>query len=792
MSMTDPAGAFLPSMLQQLSNPYAGMGPNPEWGTPSVGTPAGGAGAAGAGSGSSGGTSSSGGGIPNTPMGGGSDPGATLQPQGTGGSTTTLAGSEPLLQFSPPPGGGSPSTATASPPASSPASQASGSGSAVHYAGLSSNPIPGAGGPIMFASGGGVPNDPDNDGDDDSSASGDTDNDQGGGDPLSAALNRALGTIGQLLTQGRKRAGIQNHGGDDQQDQMGPTWGQMPNPSGIPDAPQGGMQPAGSPKPGELNPTPLVDDESDKGYSNPTMTGRPAAPIQDAARGGSIENVSGSSRIAGIARGGGVPEFAAGGDMPDLSPDAPDVGQTATPPADQPASTQGGIPPGPTPSEGLPGEFGEMERNQTQAPSQVKQNLMDYLAGKGAAPSEMMKQLADRVDPRRQLPDAVRHPLVIQAATDMGGFAGGYAATQYMRQNTVGLNATAAAALAKGDIAGAARIATEASGYHMDGQPVTFTPARDHIIAQVGKENIPLAPDQFKQYLMQGPLTTDAANEVGIGQYLKGLTQGKKPAAQPVTAAVTPQQPQQPSLGAAPGGGAGTPAVSGTPAAPKEAQPDWANYAGPLVEIPGVGKVYKNLWDVAGGEHSWASQQPARFQRYQELVQNMHNQQTDKSGRAARSLEDQIALQQEKNKPAMAHYGPGGAFEQRTHATEQWRQQQIQNAMTVALMRQHNMSEAEAGKNARAILANPASNPELAKHATDVANRQMDEQLGPGSADAHQRALAPNGALKATEQYRPYSVQESKVLTAEQAKALGLPAKPTTLVKGANGQWTPQ
>ncbi len=373
-------------------------------------------------------------------------PTAPSSPSTSGGASSAPSASDNPgfggLQFSPPPSG---STSTSTQPSAAPSPAANSAPSApVHYAGLSSSPIPGAapGGAIAFDDGGAVP-------------------DQSQGDPVTAAVNQALESVSSLFDFGRQKHGLS--GGGDNQD-AGPTWGQLPNTSGLPDAPQSGPMTAGSKTPGEIMPTPLVDPESDKGYSSPTATGRPPAQTTSAARGGAIPS---------YADGGGVEETGDEG--------APDVSQAA--------QDQGGGGVGQQ-AMALPQGVPDQAQSAGQGAQGGPKRAIGYLTGEGAMPSQNIAQLEKMVDPRGQMPPEIRKLLAVHAAKQQGGDEAGWAAMQHYRQRFLMLNGLAAAQM-KGNQqkppnpALAAQTATDAHTNSLMGDKVSFTPSPQGLLAHV-------------------------------------------------------------------------------------------------------------------------------------------------------------------------------------------------------------------------------------------------------------------------------------------------------------------
>lgn len=358
---------------------------------------------------------------------------------GGGGQSTPSASSNPGaggLQFSPPPSG---STSTSqSTVGTAPSSDSTGgappASAPVHYAGLSSSPIPGAapGGVNALAAGGNV--DPDNDGDVHD-------------DPVTAAVNQAMETVSSLFDFGRQKHGL---GGGGDQAPMGGTWGQMPNTSGpITPTPEGRMI-GGSPRPGEINPTPLHDDDSDTGYSSPTATGLPAPKVQGAKRGGAI---------ASYADGGSVDDDAGGPDVED----AAQGGQQ---------SQQGNQ----QPQQGVPGQVQQGIPTGQGSPKRA----IGYLTGEGAMPSQNVMALEQKVDPHGQMPPEIRKLLAVHAAAQQGPEAG-WAAMQHYRQRFLMLNGVAAAQMKgnqqkPGNPALAAKTATDAYSNSLDGNRIAFQP----------------------------------------------------------------------------------------------------------------------------------------------------------------------------------------------------------------------------------------------------------------------------------------------------------------------------
>lgn len=386
---------------------------------------------------------------------------------GTGGTySNTGAPQDNLgaggLKFTPPPSGSastSAGSATTQPtagatPASSNAGSDTPSTSPVHYAGLSSTPIPGAApmGAIALDDGGSV--------------------EPSANDDVTAAVNQAMDTVSSLFDFGRKKHGLGGGGGDAP---MGGAWGQIPNTSGDVTTP-GGAPIGGSKRAGEIEPTPLHDDASDKGYSSPTVTGLPAPQVQGAEGGG---------RISGIARGGAVKSYADGGSVDDDA-GGPDVQDAAQGSQDTPAP--GGAAGGQQGSaQGVPGS------------QQSPQQAIGYLTGHGAAPSQMVQALEQQVDPHGQMSPEIRKLLAVHAAAQQGGPEAGWAAMQHYRQRFLMLGGAAAAQLTgnqqkPANPAMAAKTATDAYSNSLTGNKVSFAPHPQGLVASVQPHKRPATP----------------------------------------------------------------------------------------------------------------------------------------------------------------------------------------------------------------------------------------------------------------------------------------------------------
>ena len=334
------------------------------------------------------------------------------------------------LQFSPPPSG-STSTATSTPSASTAPTNAA---EPTHTAGLSSTPIPGAApmGAIAYDDGGSV----------------------GGQDDVTAAVNQAMDTVSSLFDFGRQKHGLTQGGGD--QAPMGPTWGQMPNTSGNPGSPPASPNDTtgGSKYPGEIQPTPLHDDQSDKGYNNPTMTGLPPPQVQGAAEGGTIDDDAGGPDVA----------------------DAADQSQQQ-------------------PQQGVPDQAQTAQQGAGGNPKRA----IGYLTGEGAAPNEAIMKLEQQVDPQGRMSPEIRKLLAVHAASEQGGPEAGWSAMQHYRQRFLMLNGLAAAQL-KGNQqkppnpAMAAKTATDAYSNSLDGNKITFQPHPQGMAVHVQPYKRPAQP----------------------------------------------------------------------------------------------------------------------------------------------------------------------------------------------------------------------------------------------------------------------------------------------------------
>lgn len=326
---------------------------------------------------------------------------------------------------------------------------------------------------IALDAGGTVGSGYENAGGDDGGGSDPAGQDQQGGDPITSAVNSALGTVGDLFEFGRQKFGLGSTQGQGGNEPMEATWGQMPNTSGIP-TPQQQTPITGTNSSGSIQPFAVHDDDSDKGYSNPTVTGLPPPQVQSAEGGG---------RISGLAHGGKViSSYADGGQVDDEGgEDIAQAAQQDQSPVQTDQSQSQGQPQDQTGGSPVQGAQG--------AGAGGGKRAIGYITGQGAAPSQMMQQLEQQVDPKGQLSPEIRKLLAVHAAAQQGPEAG-WAAMQNYRQKFLMLNGVAAAQL-KGtqqrpaNPVLAAKTATDAYSNSMTGNKVTFSPHPQGLVANV-------------------------------------------------------------------------------------------------------------------------------------------------------------------------------------------------------------------------------------------------------------------------------------------------------------------
>lgn len=186
--------------------------------------------------------------------------------------------------------------------------------------------------------------------------------------------------------------------------------------------------------------------------------------------------------------------------------------------------------------------------------------FMSYLSGQDAAPPDQVSALEQQVDPEGILDEGTRKLLAIDAAKQSGGNEAAWAAAQHYRKKYDAYRGFAAAALSKGDVAGAAQAAQQAYPNLLDGTDVKFTPAPmgEGVVATLSSRgrgagrSVNLTPAQFNEFLVGPPGQYDTVLEVGIEKLMSMLTQ--RPGTPP-SAAQGPDAPQGPPLsgqGAAP------------------------------------------------------------------------------------------------------------------------------------------------------------------------------------------------------------------------------------------------
>jgi hypothetical protein len=164
-----------------------------------------------------------------------------------------------------------------------------------------------------------------------------------------------------------------------------------------------------------------------------------------------------------------------------------------------------------------------------------------YVHGDDAMPQADVDKLTDHVDPSGKMTNGERNLFVIQAAADRGDMPAAWAVAQNQRVNWNAKMGFAQVALdgtsqKPGDLAAAAKAATQAYPHMLDGSEAEFKPAQGGVVATVtppgGKTpvKIPLTADQFRQWTdisdINGGQYDSVMENGGALNVLKKITQG--------------------------------------------------------------------------------------------------------------------------------------------------------------------------------------------------------------------------------------------------------------------------
>lgn len=158
--------------------------------------------------------------------------------------------------------------------------------------------------------------------------------------------------------------------------------------------------------------------------------------------------------------------------------------------------------------------------------------FMAYLSGADASDPEQVSALEQQVDPEGILDEGTRKMLAVQAATKSGGPEAAAGAAQHYRKKYDAYRGFAAAALAAGDVAGAAKSASQAYPNLLDGSNLQFTPAPmgAGVVATLSgrggqSQTLNLTPAQFNEFLVGPPGDYETVMEVGIDKLINSLAQ---------------------------------------------------------------------------------------------------------------------------------------------------------------------------------------------------------------------------------------------------------------------------